>query len=61
MSGCLFFKSGRGDERALKKSNQTCLETAFAELADVCHMTRAMDIRHNWKQVKQLNVCQLKS
>jgi len=23
------------------------LETAFTELADVCHMTHAMDIRHN--------------
>lgn len=47
MSGCLFFKFGRGNELALKKSNQTCFKTAFAELADVCHMTHAMDIRHN--------------
>lgn len=52
MSGCLFFKFGRGNELALKKSNQTCLETAFAELADVCHMTHAMDIRHNLEASK---------
>lgn len=35
-----------------KQSNQTCLETVFAELADVCYMTHAMDIRHNLEPSK---------